>query len=556
MQARWRYLGMVLTVATSTFSTGQELTDSDWPQFRGRNATGVADRQPTPTEWDVESFHNVLWKAPIEGLGLGSPVIAGHRMFVVTAIGEESDPSLRVGLYGDIASVPDESEHRWQLLCFDKHTGRVLWERTLHQGVPAIKRHTKASHANSTPATDGRHVVVFLGSEGLHCYDVSGNLIWKKDLGVLDSGYYVFPAAQWGFGSSPIIDDDKVYIQSDVQENSFVAAFDIHGGDELWRTERDDVPSWGTPTIYRGERSQLIVNGYRHSGGYDPETGDELWKISGGGDIPVPTPVVSDDLIILSSSHGNARPLRAISLDASGEITPDDDGGHEHIAWNNQRDGVYMPTPLAYGEYLYACRINGVLSCYNRKTGERIYRERLGNDAFTASPVAADGKLYFTSEKGNIYVVRAGEVHELLATNSINDICMATPAISNGVLYVRTKSHIYAIGTSAAQKAMVETDTTSHKDNLVVSTRIPSQSGIETAQPATQPASPTTELPSVMPPTVAEPVGLQSPTVGSIQIDTTAQCRTPSCRSTRCNCSPHIFGCRRFRCHHRRCRVY
>ena len=438
---------------------GEFLTPGDWPQFRGRNGTGVAEGSAPPMTWDVSTSTNVGWKTTIPGLGLASPIVSRGCVFIVTAIGSHSDPSLRVGLYGNITPVADEGVQTWELYCLSQHSGEVCWKRTLHHGVPAIKRHTKASHANSTPATDGQYVVVNLGSEGLYCFDLCGNLRWKKDLGVLDSGYYLVPPAQWGFGSSPIIFRNMVIVQADVQKNSFLAAFEICTGCELWRVSRNDVPTWSTPAIVEGPNgTELVVNGYRHTGGYDPWSGKELWKITGGGDIPVPTPVTGHGLIYLSSAHGSTRPLRAIRLGASGDITLKGDAvSSEHIAWSLPRDGIYMQTPIVYGPHLYACRNNGVLSCYNARTGERLYRERLGNGAtgFTASPVAAGNRLYFTSEEGEIYVVRAGAEFERLTSNSMNDICMATPAISNGMLIVRTKSHVYGIAEPGTREQFV-----------------------------------------------------------------------------------------------------
>lgn len=450
--AGWRFLTPVLlAVALPLTTQAQDLTSTgDWPQFRGTYAAGVADGQNPPVSWDIETGDNIQWKTAIPGLGHACPVITRGRVFVVTAVGSDPNPRLRVGLYGDIAPVEDEESQSWQLYCLSKYDGRVLWTRTLHEGVPKIKRHTKATHANSTPATDGVHVVVFLGSEGLYCFDLRGNLLWKKDLGVLDSGFYVAPDAQWGFGSSPIIFDNMVIVQCDVQEASFIAAFNVNDGQELWRTPRQDVPTWSTPTISEGgDRTELIVNGYRHAGGYDPWTGKELWKLGRGGDIPVPTPVVAHGLTFLSSAHGRNRPLCAIRDGATGDITPTGDGeSADHIAWRRERDGIYMQTPIVYEEYLYACKGNGVLSCYEARTGERVYRERLGQGStgFTASPVAADGRLYFTSEDGDVYVVRAGPTFEILATNRMDEICMATPAISDGMLIVRAKSHVYGIG--------------------------------------------------------------------------------------------------------------
>lgn len=431
----------------------------DWTQFRGPEALGIADGQNLPDAWDVVSGENIRWKTRIPGLGHACPIVSRGRVFIVTADNGETDPELRLGLYGDIESVADDKPHEWRLYCVSQFTGEVLWRRTLHRGVPAIKRHTKATHANSTPATDGERIVVCLGSEGLHCLDFSGRLLWKKDLGVLDSGYYQAPDAQWEFGSSPIIYDGMVILQCDVQQDSFLAAFDIRDGRELWRTPRDDVPSWSTPTIVQtATRTELVVNGFKHAGGYDPSTGRPLWKLSGGGDIPVPTPIFAHDLIFLSSAHGSDRPLCAVRPGANGDLTPSNDETlGESLAWYKRRDGIYMQTPIVYGDYLYACRGNGVLSCYEAQTGERLYQKRLGSGkaGFTASPVAADGKLYFTSEAGVIYIVAAGAEFEQVAANEMDAFCMATPAISGGLLIVRTTDHVVAIGSSPVSSAAV-----------------------------------------------------------------------------------------------------
>ena len=421
----------------------------DWPQFRGHRAAGVAPTAGVPVQWDLGSGDQVAWKTEIPGLGHASPIIWGDAVYVVTAISGDPAPGLRVGLYGDIASVDDQTVHVWKLYSLCKRTGRVLWERVLHRGVPRIKRHTKATHANATPATDGTHLIVSLGSEGLYCYDLAGNRLWKRDLGLLDSGYYVVPAAQWGFGSSPIIYRQRVILQCDVQRDSFLAAFDVGDGRQMWRSARQDVPTWSTPTIYEGAgRTELLVNGYRHAGGYDPLTGREFWRLTGGGDIPVCTPVAAGDLIILSSAHGGRAPLRAIRAGAEGDISPPVPGGPSpHIAWSLQRDGIYMQTPIVYGDYLYACKNNGVLSCFEVRTGKRVYRHRLaGGVGFTASAVAADGRLYFTSEEGGVYVVRAGPEFALLAENRMGEICMATPAITEGLRVIRTARHLYGIG--------------------------------------------------------------------------------------------------------------
>lgn len=447
----------------ATIAKGDGADSVNWPQFRGINAGGISDGHPAPTAWNAAKNENIAWKTPIPGLGHSCPVIWGDKLFVTTAVSGKDDPELRVGLYGDVAPVEDDTVHKWQLFCLDKRTGKELWSKTLFEGVPRIKRHTKASHANSTPATDGKHVVVCLGSEGLYCYTVDGDQVWKKDLGTLDSGWYVMPGAQWGFGSSPVIHQGRVVLQCDVQKESFLAAFDVADGKEVWRVARDEVPTWSTPTVYAsGSGTRIAVNGYRHIGGYEFDTGKEAWRLTGGGDIPVPTPVLGHDLIYITNAHGPGAPLYAVRTTAAGDITPKEpEKKSEFMAWSYDRIGNYMQTPLVYGDLLYCSRDNGVLSVYDAKSGEKKYRERLGSGqtGFTASPVAADGKVYFTSEEGDVYVVKAGPEFNVLSTNPLGEICMSTPAVSEGVLYFRTQHHVMAVtggsaspGSSAAQQ--------------------------------------------------------------------------------------------------------
>ncbi len=421
----------------------------DWPSFRGINASGIAEGVSTPTTWDVVQSKNVKWKIEVPGLAHASPVIWGDRIFATTAISGKENAELKVGLYGNIDAVDDPSVHQWKVYCFDKNNGKVLWEKTSHKGVPIIKRHTKATHANSTPATNGKYVIALFGSEGLFCYDMDGNQRWKVDLGVLDAGFFRVPEAQWEFGSSPIIYENMVIVQCDIQKNSFIAAFDIETGEQIWRTSRDEVPTWSTPAIYSNEQqTQVIVNGFKHIGSYDAKTGKELWRMSGGGDIPVPTPVLGNGLVYITNAHGSMSPMYAVRLTANGDISlKSKETTNDYISWSYAKGGAYMQTPLVYGEYLYSCRDNGVLTCYNAQTGEKLYQERLsgGRTGFTASPVAADGKIYFSSEVGDIFVIQAGPEFKQLAENPMGEICMATPAISEGVLYFRARYSLVAI---------------------------------------------------------------------------------------------------------------
>jgi outer membrane protein assembly factor BamB len=446
-----RRLTCILVLSLAAALASVDAADTNWPSFRGPRAAGVAEGFKTPATWNLATKEHVRWKVPVVGLGHSSPVVWGNQVCVTTAISGQKDASLKPGLYGNIEPVLDDTEHVWKVMCLDKRTGKPLWEHTPHKGVPIIKRHTKSTHANATLATDGQRIVALFGSEGMYTYDMKGKLLWTKDLGVLDSGYFVVPDAQWAFSSSPIVHDGVVVVQADVQKGSFIAAFDAASGRELWRTARGDVPTFGTPTVHvEGGRTQLIVNGWRHIGAYDFKTGAEIWKMAGGGDIPVPTPVVANGLVYITNAHGRGgAPIYAIKTSATGDISlADGQTSNEHIAWSQNREGSYMSTPLVLGEYLYNCTWQGILSVYEAATGKRLYRERLGagTTAFTASAVAADGKLYYASEEGDVFVVKAGPTYELLATNALNEIVMASPAISEGVLYFRTKDHLVAIG--------------------------------------------------------------------------------------------------------------
>lgn len=422
----------------------------DWPSFRGINASGVADGFPTLAKWDVPKKQGVRWQVPVEGLGHSSPIVWGDRVCLTTAISGKKDAGLRIGNYGDIASVDDNTAHTWKLLCFNKKTGAVTLDRTILTGVPKVKRHMKSTHASSTLATDGTYLVAMLGSEGLYTFDMGGALVWKKDFGLLDSGYYQAPDAQWEFGSSPIIHDGVIVIQADVQKDSFLAAFEAKTGKELWRTARTDVPTWATPTIHQvGAQTQVLVNGWHHAGAYDFKTGREIWTLDGGGDIPVPTPIVANGLIYLTNAHGGRSPVYAIRESATGDISlKPGESSNAHIAWSVPQEGGYLITPVLYRGLLYVCKTIGTCIAFDAMTGEKVYQQRLGGgtSAFTASIIAADGKVYFTNEDGDVYVVKAGRTFELLETNSLGDIDMATPAVSEGVIYFRTAKHLIAIG--------------------------------------------------------------------------------------------------------------
>ena len=423
--------------------------DSNWPQFRGEKAGGIVSDTNALTSWDVPSGRGVRWKTAIPGLAHASPIVWGDRVYVATAV-RPGRAELKVGLYGDIQSAADQVEHQWRLLAIEKSTGRIVWDKLGHETTPRVKRHTKASHCNSTPATDGERLLAIFGSEGLFCFDMEGRLAWKRDLGPMDSGYFRSPTAQWGFASSPVIHEEKVIVLCDVQTNSFLAAFNVMDGRELWRTPRKDVPSWSTPTISKvAERTQILVNGWRHTGAYEMATGQEVWRLDGGGDIPVPTPIVAQGFAYFTSAHGRHRPMRAIRLEAKGDITPTEiSATNAAIAWVHPRHGNYMQTPIVVANLLYGCTDNGVLTCFDARTGTIHYSERLGDggEGFTASPVSDGRHIYFNSEPGSVYVVAARKDFSVIAKNSLGEVNMASPALSGGVLFFRTREHLIAIG--------------------------------------------------------------------------------------------------------------
>lgn len=429
----------------------------NWPQFRGPGATGVVEGRSSAVTWDAAKSVNTRWKTAIPGLAHSSPVIWGDKVFVTTSVHSAPKDETRYGAYGDVAPVKGDLKHTWKVYALDKLTGKILWERIASEGVPKVMRHPKSTHADSTPVTDGRYLVALFGSEGLFAYNLKGKLLWKQDLGILDSGWFYDPDYQWEHGSSPIIYKDLVIVQADVQKNSFIAAYSLKNGKLVWKTQRDEISSWGTPTVYEGKtRPELVTNGSKAIRGYDPATGKELWRLTPNSEVTTPTPFAAHDLIFVTSGYRIIQPIYAIRPGANGDITlKDDKASSDSIAWSKKRGGPYMPTPLVYGDLLYACSNSGVLTAYKAVTGEQVYQERLGGKggAFTASPVASDGKVYLSSEDGEVFVVKAGPKHELLATNAVGEVMMATPAISDGLVIVRGIHHLFAFGEAAPAKA-------------------------------------------------------------------------------------------------------
>lgn len=421
-----------------------------WPSFRGPEASGAADGQNLPDSWNVESGSNVLWRTAIPGLAHSSPIVWGNRLFVTTAVSSNPNATFRPGLYGDGDASDDRSSQRWMVIALDKRTGTKLWERVAFEGLPLEKRHIKSTYASSTPATDGRIVVAWFGSQGVFAYDMNGNLRWKVDLGRLDVGAYDIPSYEWGPASSPVLWNGLVILQCDNQSDSFIIALNADTGETVWKTDRMELPSWGTPNVSTTPRGPVLVtNASNFIRGYDPRNGKELWSLGGSSKITAPTPVFGEGLAVIASGRQPEGPIFVVHPEAQGNITLGAGRtSSEAVVWSRTARGPYMPTPLIYRGILYVLNNNGIFDAYNLRTGEEIYRQRLPNigSGFSASPVAADGKIYLSSEDGEITVVEAGNRFRQIAASDMGELLMATPALSERVMYVRSAKSVTAIG--------------------------------------------------------------------------------------------------------------
>lgn len=423
---------------------------ANWPSFRGSLAAGIAEKQNLPDKWDGKSGENILWRTPMPGLAHSSPIVWGQKVFVTSAVSSDPKASFKPGLYGDGDASEDRSKQKWTLYALDKRTGKILWERVAREGVPLEKRHMKSTYASATPATDGRIVVAWFGSQGVYAYDLNGRLLWQVDLGRLNVGAYDIPTYEWGTASSPIIWNNLVILQCDNQDDSFLLALDADTGKQVWKTDRAELPSWGTPTVAQTPNGpELVTNAANFIRGYDPRTGQELWKLGRSSKITAPTPLFADNKFVIASGRAPERPIFVVKAGARGDLTlPAGKTSSDAVVWSRTGRGSYMPTPLVYDGILYVLANNGLLDAYDLQTGAEIYRQRLPlvGSGFSASPVAADGKLYLSNEDGDVLVIAAGKNYAHLGTNSMGELLMATPALSEGVMYVRGAQSLFAVG--------------------------------------------------------------------------------------------------------------
>lgn len=471
-QVKFNPATLFVTLCSTLVTFANDDASTNWPGFRGPSGRGVALNCKTAERWNATEADDpsVLWKTEVPGLGHASPSVFGDRIFLATAIPATDDVPLQVGRGGNIAAADDNGEQAWVVLCYDKATGEELWRKQVRQGEPRATRHPKATHANATIAVDAEHAIAFFGSEGCYCFDHEGNLLWEQDFGVIDISKYDIG---WGYASSPAIHDERVVLVCDAPKDPFLVALNLSDGKELWRVSRvDDCErSWGTALIHESDdATQVVVNGWPWIVSYDLLTGEERWRIEGGGDNPTPTPFAIDDRIYITNAHGGPSPIYAIRSDAQGNLT---ETNSDAVLWKADRGGSYMSTPVVWGDFIYFGNTNGVVRCFHAMTGEKIYEERLGSQAsITASLVAANDKIYCPSENGIVYVVRAGPEFEVLSENEMGQPCFATPAISDGVLYIRTLKTLVAIQPSSdpSREAEIDKDTASKKPRSLLPT--------------------------------------------------------------------------------------
>jgi outer membrane protein assembly factor BamB len=416
-------------------------SDSHWPQWRGPFFNGMA-RGDAPIVWS--DTKNIKWKAQIPGRGFSTPVIWGDKVFLTTAIpsGKAAETAAAAapaeGRRGGGGSGP-LAEHRFEVLCLDRKTGKLLWQRTAKLATPHEGYHRAyGSFASNSPVTDGRYVYAFFGSRGLYAYDFNGKLIWEKDFGVQMKMRLAF-----GEGVAPLLVRDQLFLVFDHEGESFVVAVDKRNGKELWRSTRDERSSWSTPlAIEHNGRAEIVVSATNKVRSYDAGSGKILWESAGLGANVIPVPVHQNGMVYVMSGYRDPK-LMAIKLGKDGDLT-----GSDAIAWSYTRGVAYTTSPVLYDNKLYVVTDNGMVSAFNAVTGEPFYAQTRLPKAynFKASPIGANGKLYLATEDGDVVVLKMGEKFEVLATNTLADqVFIASPAIAGGEIYLRGQNTLFCI---------------------------------------------------------------------------------------------------------------
>ena len=417
----------------------------NWPQFRGPNTDGIVSEAKLPIEWGPDS--HILWKVDLPGAAWSQPVSWGERIFVTTAVADkQSKPDLATMRIGGGIQSERKLNYRWKVLCLDAATGKTLWEKTSHEGHPKIPVNVSNTYASETPVTDGERVIAYFGMTGVYCYDFEGNQLWTRDLG---SRKMMFG---WGTGSSPILFGDKVYIQCDNEEASFLVALDKKTGLDVWRIDRDEKSNWSTPYIWKNKnRTELVTAGGGQMRSYDPATGKLLWSMAGNGRTAT-TPVGDAELLYVDSYDrvtGVNGVYVAIRANASGDISlKPDETTNASIAWSGVVEGPRIASPTLCHACVYVFeQYGGTLNCLDAKTGKPHYRKRLpGADGVAACALASGDRLYCLDQQGRMTIFKAGPELKVLAANELGEMCFASPAVAGNRILIRTIDHLYSIG--------------------------------------------------------------------------------------------------------------
>ncbi len=428
------------TMATTCHHSSAE----DWLQFRGPGARGIAS-QAHPHRWSADE--NVAWKIDIPGLGWSSPIIVDGKVYITSVVnsGETEEP--KKGLYfGGDRAKPANTEHSWKLFCLNLANGELLWEKELYRGNPSHPIHIKNTYASETPVSDGELLYVYFGNLGLFCLDLDGQLVWKKEMEAMPMRY------GWGTASSPTLFEDTLYIQNDNEQSSYLVAIDKKTGNEKWKITREEKSNWSSPYVWKHpSRTEVITAGTQGVRSYDLQ-GNLLWSLTGMSSITIATPYEHEGLLYVSSGYvlDPKRPIYAIRPDASGDISlGDDSSSNQHIAWCQRQAAPYNPSTIASGDKLFVLADRGLFSCLNAQSGELIYdRKRIPDGrAFTSSPWISGDHVYCLNEDGMTFAIPMSGDFQISATNSLaaDDMCMATPAIVDGALVIRTAKRIYCI---------------------------------------------------------------------------------------------------------------
>jgi outer membrane protein assembly factor BamB len=430
----------LLLILVSFQAVGAE---NRWPQFRGPKSLSVAEDPKLPDKWSATE--NVVWKTEIPGVGWSSPVVWDNKIFVTSVVSATEVEKPKKGLYFGGERKPPTDEHRWMVYCVDWRTGKLLWEREAHRGVPPFGRHLKNTYASETPVTDGERLYAYFGNLGLFAYDLNGKPLWSKKWGPFKTRY------GWGTAASPVLHKNRLYIVNDNDDQSFIVAFDKKTGEQVWRVDRQEGSNWATPFVWENEmRTEIVTAGTKRVRSYDLD-GKLLWELSGMSSIAIPTPFASFGLVYISSGYvmDSLRPVYAIKPGASGDISlKEGERSNGFISWFQPTAGSYNPSPIVYGDYYYTLYDRGFFTCHDAKTGKEVYpKQRIDATAgaFTSSPWAYNGKIFCLSEDGDTFVIQAGPEYKLLGKNSLDEMCMATPALVGGSLILRTASKLYRI---------------------------------------------------------------------------------------------------------------